>query len=157
MGFNSTKSVFDSLLDKTVVVSHAERLASTKGWRKTNRILKKKKRQKELKKLRKKRPKLVQYKEYIKSVAWRNKRFAYYNKYKKECVLCKTSRQIGLHHIDYTRLGNELDQDLIALCWGCHERYHRQHGTKKDMKEDTFNFIIEGQEELEFAEIIKNL
>jgi hypothetical protein len=157
MRTNSTKAVFESLASPPQVISHSERLKPSIGWMSRVRKKRSKERKKKLKLLRKKRPKLWRYKDYIKSLEWRNKRFSYYSRHKKECVLCKSDKRIGLHHIDYTRLGSERDEDLIVLCWRCHERYHREHATKQDMREETFNFIIEGQEELEFSQIVKNL
>lgn len=30
-------------------------------------------------------------------------------------------QQLEVHHLTYERRGHELDSDLLALCWGCHE------------------------------------
>lgn len=30
-------------------------------------------------------------------------------------------QQLEVHHRTYARRGYELDSDLVALCWGCHE------------------------------------
>lgn len=33
---------------------------------------------------------------------------------------CELQR-LEVHHLTYERRGHELDSDLVALCWGCHE------------------------------------
>lgn len=97
------------------------------------------------------------YKEYIKSAAWKDRRKAYYALHKKECVVCKSNHRVGLHHLTYRNLGREKDEELVALCWSCHEGYHNQYGVKHDNDEDTQQYIIEEQQLEEFREIAKNL
>jgi len=43
---------------------------------------------------------------YFDAEGWRN-----------DCEL----QQLEVHHRTYARRGYELDTDLVALCWGCHE------------------------------------
>jgi 5-methylcytosine-specific restriction endonuclease McrA len=33
-------------------------------------------------------------------------------------------RSLQVHHLNYDRLGGELPEDLIVLCWSCHEDAH---------------------------------
>ncbi|GAA4895614.1 hypothetical protein GCM10023203_57440 [Actinomycetospora straminea] len=43
----------------------------------------------------------------------------------KKCRNCGATRRIHLHHLTYTRLGHELDRDLMWLCARCHLWPHR--------------------------------
>ena len=97
-------------------------------------------------------PKL-KYHQYIKSKLWRDRRFKYFKDNKKECQACTSSLRIALHHISYQRLGNELDDDLIPLCWECHGEYHRKYKNDKLFK-NTNIFIDEKLQEKE-ASVLK--
>ena len=97
------------------------------------------------------------YKAYIKSKRWRNRRYAYYHKFGWKCALCKTNINLGLHHLSYERLGNERDEDLIALCWHCHYKYHEEHGVRRESKDSTYKFIQEEQETEELRQLARNL
>ncbi len=96
------------------------------------------------------------YKDYIKSKDWKKRRDLYYKTHKKECVVCQSIRKVGLHHISYKHLGREHDDDLVPLCWTCHQDYHEKYGVKQT-NEDTNNFIIENKEINEFREILKRI
>lgn len=44
------------------------------------------------------------------------------------CAVCDAPWRVtrdDLHHRSYDRLGHELDEDLVALCRGCHEELHQ--------------------------------
>ena len=99
----------------------------------------------------------VNYKEYIKSKRWRQRRYNYYLTHKKQCVICYSGGRIGLHHISYKNLGHEPDHDLVALCWSCHEKFHQENGTHKDLYEATNNFIIQEREDIFMGELTKRL
>ncbi len=65
--------------------------------------------------------------EYLASHTWKKKRTKYFEKYKKECVLCgeRDCFSIALHHVTYERLGMEdIDTDLVCLCHLCHKTEH---------------------------------
>ena len=34
--------------------------------------------------------------------------------------------QLHVHHKTYERLGDECMDDLVVLCWHCHDKYHRR-------------------------------
>lgn len=97
------------------------------------------------------------YKEYMRSKRWRNRRIAYFSKFGRKCAVCKGKHNVGLHHLSYERLGNEHDGDLIALCWHCHYRFHEEHGVKRQSKDETYRFVQNEQEIEEFRNIIKTL
>lgn len=81
----------------------------------------------------------------MRSSTWANRRARYYKKHKKECFICKSTFQVGLHHITYKNLGNEKDEDLIPLCWFHHEDLHTVCGHKS--KEATQYMIEEAEKE----------
>lgn len=146
---NNLSTIFNSLsspitLPKPIVNPH---------WKKS---LKKKKKNKKRRHKKPKPFKVPKYKEYIKSHQWRKRRNEYYRTHPKECVVCKSTRMIGLHHMTYKNLGRELDEDLVALCWPCHERYHEEY-SKGNIYEQTQEYIIENQQVEEFSQIVKNL
>lgn len=155
---------------KIDVPSHAQLLASSKDWRKKHRAVLRKldgspplpqKRPKK-KKYRipiqiGKRVEGLRYKDYMKSKEWRKRRTMYFAKFGNKCVVCKGSRNVGLHHLSYERLGGELDEDLVALCWHCHYKYHEKHGVKRESKETTYRFIQDEQETEELRLLRKNL
>jgi len=78
------------------------------------------------------------YRKYLRSKKWAKKRnecFAYYGK---RCRACgKTTGPIQVHHMDYSRLGNESMQDIIPLCIKCHRevtkiyRRNRRRGLRR--------------------------
>jgi len=64
------------------------------------------------------------YLDYINSKAWRRKKARYYKKHGKICQICGSDKYVELHHLTYKRLGQEPDEDLQALCKGCHQNTH---------------------------------
>ena len=125
---------------------------SLREWNKSRKVKVKKK----IRRFKAKHPKVWKYREYIKSKAWERRRHKYFKKHKKECAVCGSQRGIGLHHVNYERVGNELDTDLVPLCWVHHKEYHEQHQTKRNMNDETFTFINEEREIRELREITKN-
>lgn len=43
---------------------------------------------------------------------------------RKACEDCGTGQGLQLHHISYSRLGNERSDDIRVLCRPCHEKSH---------------------------------
>lgn len=48
----------------------------------------------------------------------------------KKCEQCGNPERLTLHHITYERLGEELDDDLLVLCWSCHDALHKPEPTR---------------------------
>lgn len=92
----------------------------------------------------------TQYKVYIKSKWWTRRKNQYYQLNVKQCQACLSNKYINLHHMLYVDYGRELDENLVALCKGCHEEYHLKYGVKRNMINDTNKFIIEKRELMEF-------
>jgi hypothetical protein len=158
------KDIFASLTGDIPTKTHVEmnRQASKKNlkphFHKQTRGEKRRKRKLLKKQMELAKPiKPVKYSEYIKSKAWRNRRNNYYKVHKKACVICKMKGGVGLHHLTYKNLGRERDEDLVALCWVCHESYHFENGVKRDSQDSTHDFIIRKQEEEEMRELMKRI
>lgn len=59
------------------------------------------------------------------SAAWRKRRAAYIAEHGLACRGCgKDKAKNHLHHLEYTVLGQEPDDDLIPLCGRCHKALH---------------------------------
>lgn len=70
----------------------------------------------------------MNYYEYIQSLEWKQKSDEIKERRGYKCQLCGVSgsvARLNAHHNTYARLGHELDSDLIVLCSGCHEIFHK--------------------------------
>lgn len=67
------------------------------------------------------------YQEYLDSDAWKAK--AERTKYQRGefCQICRSKKELNVHHNTYVNVGFENDEDLIVLCHVCHEIFHT-HG-----------------------------
>ena len=74
--------------------------------------------------------KVVDYKEYIKSTAWHQKRLARLKKDKYTCQKCGDTEFLEVHHLTYDNLGDEPMENLICLCRACHQAIHDKYGRK---------------------------
>lgn len=81
------------------------------------------------------------YKDYIVSRYWENRKEQYYRRHKKICFCCKSKDIIVLHHMVYANLGKEKDEHLLPLCKLCHEEYHRLNGVQMNMIDTTYSFV----------------
>lgn len=73
------------------------------------------------------------YEAYINSSRWERRRVAYFSRHPKVCRACGSKTQIHLHHHTYKRMGNEMDEDLVPLCQGCHDLCHKLHRANPGM------------------------
>jgi 5-methylcytosine-specific restriction endonuclease McrA len=79
------------------------------------------------------------YKDYIKSAKWQKKRQECFAIHGKRCKACGTGQgPLHVHHMDYSRLGNEsARRDLMPLCVDCHRsvtkiyRSNRRRGLRR--------------------------
>lgn len=70
------------------------------------------------------------YQEYLQSPYWRRHvRPRIMRRAAGRCEGCGGDYALEVHHLTYDRLGHEHDQDLKALCAGCHSG---QHGYDRD-------------------------
>jgi hypothetical protein len=68
-----------------------------------------------------------EYRAYLASSWWKNRKRDYYATHERECAGCGGAESIVLHHKTYARLGAELDDDLVSVCGLCHKRIHLHH------------------------------
>ncbi len=87
----------------------------------------------------------MRYDEYIQSEEWAERRSDYFLRHRRSCRACGARKDIHLHHHTYDRLFSELDEDLVALCDGCHKQVHDIHNSdrRRSLTDVTFSFINE--------------
>ena len=73
----------------------------------------------------------MDYFSYIHSELWRSRASAYKLRIGYRCEHCKAMARLEIHHLSYANLGNEKDDDLIALCKSCHKEIHAQKQENK--------------------------
>ena len=130
---------------------------NTEYFGSSNSIKKLKNWRKKQRKSAKKKKKQWKYAEYIVSPEWKRRRKLYFLSHKKQCTVCETTKgRIVLHHMRYNHVGNEPDEDLVALCWDCHEEFHNLYGTK-DLWNNSQIFIMEEQQRRELEDLVKIL
>ena len=61
-----------------------------------------------------------QYREYLRSQVWRQRRLAKLEAANWRCEYCGEADRLSVHHLTYERLGCEYSSDLIVLCTPCH-------------------------------------
>ena len=61
---------------------------------------------------------------YIQSDEWKEKRLQALDRAGYRCQVCGDGMNLQVHHVTYDRLGNEHEDDLIAVCKRCHEKIH---------------------------------
>lgn len=81
------------------------------------------------------------YHTYIHSPDWEDRKRRYYETHPKRCVICLTYKHIDLHHLSYRNLGNEQDEELVAVCRFHHDMFHAIFGSKLDMFKDWEYFV----------------
>jgi len=76
--------------------------------------------------MKKKKRKFVDYYEYIKSDEWNERRLKFMNSKKGRgcCRICKTKKNLHVHHTTYKDLGDEKDHHLTTLCAEHHKGAH---------------------------------
>ncbi len=68
----------------------------------------------------------LSYREYLQTDGWRATRIRQLQIAHGRCRVCNGADQLDVHHRTYVRLGKERDSDLIVLCRGCHDVFHRE-------------------------------
>lgn len=64
----------------------------------------------------------AEYDEYMKSDKWKRRKARLYAKRGHVCEMCGATWPLEVHHKDYTRLGHEIDDDLLIVCRDCHPK-----------------------------------
>lgn len=66
----------------------------------------------------------VDYKQYIQSEEWQEKRAQRLEFANHRCELCNCPDNLHVHHRSYDNLGDEPIGDLVVLCEECHDVFH---------------------------------
>jgi hypothetical protein len=71
----------------------------------------------------------AKYETYLRSPEWARKRLSILARAEGRCERCGGETPfLQVHHLNYARLGDERDTDLIATCKPCHRGIHRNGG-----------------------------
>ena len=76
----------------------------------------------------------MSYDDYLGSQEWRDIRDEVMCRDSRRCQSCRDDAHV-VHHLNYERVGNEDLDDLVSLCWDCHESHHYHHGDGEPFKE----------------------
>lgn len=68
-----------------------------------------------------------EYEAYLKSHDWIVRRAATLEQAENICEICGHFKATQVHHINYERIGFELDSDLMAVCHFCHSLLHHRN------------------------------
>lgn len=73
------------------------------------------------------------YREYLKSEHWKEVRDKRLKIDKHRCYLCDRASALNVHHLRYNTLGHEdVEHDLVSLCYKCHSMLHRIIDSSKE-------------------------
>lgn len=72
-----------------------------------------------------------EYKEYLRSAHWRERRLEFLDYNNWECEICG-NRANQVHHLNYDCLYEEEDDDVEVVCWSCHQDRHMEDGKDGD-------------------------
>jgi hypothetical protein len=70
-----------------------------------------------------------EYRRYLKSPEWQERKRQYFSRLPRRCAACGTYKRIHLHHSSYERLTREPDSDLWPLCFRCHRNVHQANAS----------------------------
>jgi hypothetical protein len=65
------------------------------------------------------------YLSYLRSAEWRARADTAKARFGNRCALCNSEGPLEAHHRTYERAGDELPEDIVALCADCHRAFHR--------------------------------
>ena len=66
----------------------------------------------------------MQYLEYLKTDHWQHFRKEAFKFYKSSCQICNSKNNLNIHHKTYKNRGRETFNDIVILCYNCHELFH---------------------------------
>ena len=64
------------------------------------------------------------YQDYLASDLWNSRKAEAIRLAKYKCQDCGNIGTLQVHHLRYTNLGHEPDEDLTVLCKNCHKKRH---------------------------------
>lgn len=96
------------------------------------------------------------YSDYMKSPEWSERKKKYFLNHERKCRACYSKSYIEVHHKTYARLGQERDQDLVALCRRCHRSLHaEQKRTGENLWKNTESFIKKKRLRIKKSQTVK--
>ena len=102
----------------------------------------------------------MNYKSYLKSDLWRDKKKNLVKTEIKMCWVCHRKNNLNVHHLTYDRLGKEDNEDLIYLCSKHHRLLHylkKRFTRKNDFEILGYlkgNFPLKRKERMKLAKIV---
>lgn len=73
----------------------------------------------------------VEHNAYLRSEAWKVKRFAVLKRAKGVCEGCGNASATQVHHLTYEHWKEEFLWELVAVCDDCHDRLHAHMANRK--------------------------
>jgi hypothetical protein len=84
------------------------------------------------------------YSDYLASHHWQEVRARIRLRAAGSCEVCSCSAALQVHHLTYATLGQEGDNDLLAVCETCHEVAHLRDTRRRRSKPDRAGRIVGG-------------
>lgn len=88
----------------------------------------------------------IDYHKYLRTKRWREKANARLKMDGYQCVLCKSAKNLAVHHITYENIGYEQMDDLISVCKGCHEKLHEHDSIRPEKRAEEKDRVKHGME-----------
>ena len=76
----------------------------------------------------------IDYYQYLRTKTWREKANERLKRDGYQCVLCRSAKNLSVHHITYENIGFEKMDDLISVCKGCHEKLHEHDSIRPEKR-----------------------
>ena len=85
----------------------------------------------------------AKYKIYMVSPLWQFKKILCRIESGRKCVACENKSRLTIHHINYSRMFHEEQDDLICLCWKHHKKVENWSKTicPRPNRQEIFNFL----------------
>lgn len=81
---------------------------------------------------------------YLSSFWWTQRRREYMERAEWRCERCRVQWARVVHHLDYSNLYCEADEDLMALCHDCHNHMHQPFQAANDNRQMELPFEQSG-------------
>lgn len=69
-----------------------------------------------------------EYKQYLKSSEWKEKRKQFIEGVGSECERCGSKKNLQIHHKNYDNVFDETEDDVEVLCKNCHAQEELEKG-----------------------------
>lgn len=96
------------------------------------------------------------YREYLISKKWASLKRAVHFFYEDECFICRSRKDLHVHHKTYERLFHEDLDDLVLVCSDCHQKIHDDRYTKQEAYKMLLDWTYKSKQD-EFIESFTEL